>query len=176
MKFAIEFPFDLVLLELPFFIGEARQEDFISGAPEIMPSWGLKYYPFVGLIVGKRHVRKHGFGKADNLGFKVPKIQETGVGLAISPLLSLFLFLCFLRGWRVLVFNPGAFIILYGPPICLYDTCMALPRSPWPDGPSLRPGRGAAAAPGASRRACQPRPERALDAVGIVEPLETDSV
>ena len=43
---------------------------------------------------------------------KVPKIQGPGVGLAISPLLSLFLFLggdFFLRGWRVLVFNPGAF-------------------------------------------------------------------
>ena len=53
---------------------------------------------------------------------KVPKIQEPGVGLAISPLLSLFqLFFfwggeLFLRGWRVLVFNPGAFVIFFAPP------------------------------------------------------------
>ena len=57
---------------------------------------------------------------------KVPKIQGPGVGLAIFPLLSLSFFSFFggivyvLRGWRVLVFNPGAFINLFGPPICLY--------------------------------------------------------
>ena len=49
---------------------------------------------------------------------EVPKIQGPGVGLAISPLLS-----SPLRGWRVLVFNPGAFIIFFGPPSCLYYAC-----------------------------------------------------
>ena len=63
------------MLELPFaFLEGARQQDFISGAPEIMSSWGLKYYPLCGFdcgqVLNKRHVRKHGFGKADNLGFK----------------------------------------------------------------------------------------------------------
>ena len=59
---------------------------------------------------------------------KVSKIQGPGVGLAISPLLSLFLLVFwisfFWRGWRVLVFNPGAFIIFLGPPICLYSACI----------------------------------------------------
>ena len=70
---------------------------------------------------------------------KVPKIRGPGVGLAISPLISLFLFLFFSlfsgffwggffwRGWRVLVFNPGAFINLFGPPSCLYFACMFYP-------------------------------------------------
>ena len=59
------------------------------------------------------------FGALKN---KLPKIQGRGVGLATSPLL--FLLFCsslfwgkkFARGWRVLVFNAGAFINLFGPP------------------------------------------------------------
>ena len=39
-----------------------------------MSSWGLKYYPLCGFDCGqvfnKRHVRKHGFGEADNFGFE----------------------------------------------------------------------------------------------------------
>ena len=52
----------------------ARQQDFISGAPEIMSSVGLKCYPLCGFdcgqVLNKTHVRKHGFCKADNLGFE----------------------------------------------------------------------------------------------------------
>ena len=62
---------------------------------------------------------------------KVPKPQGPGVGLAISPLISLFLFLFFLwggdifwRGWRVLVFIPGAFTNPVGPSSCLYSACI----------------------------------------------------
>ena len=60
---------------------------------------------------------------------KVSKIQGPGVGLAISPLLSLFLFLFFFGGGglarvAVLVFIPGAFINLFGPPISLYYACI----------------------------------------------------
>ena len=60
---------------LPFvFLGGARQQDFISGAPEIMSSGGPKYYPLCGFdclqVLNKRHVRKHGFDKADNFGFE----------------------------------------------------------------------------------------------------------
>ena len=59
-----------------------------------MSSWGLKYYPLCGFdclqVLNKRHVRKHGIGKADltvlDLRNKLPKIQGPGIGLAISPL------------------------------------------------------------------------------------------
>ena len=63
-----------------------------------MSNWGLKYYyPLCGFdcgqVLNKRHVRKHGLVKLTDLDLrnKVPKIQGPGVGLAISPLLSLFL-------------------------------------------------------------------------------------
>ena len=71
-----------------------------------MSSWGLKYYhPLCGFdcgqVLNKRHVRKHGFGKADNLGFKEQgtKDPRTRCWLGyLSSLLSLFLFLYFLGG------------------------------------------------------------------------------
>ena len=60
---------------------------------------------------------------------KVPKIQGPGVGLAISPLLSLFLLPFFFwggggvwHGLRALVFIPGAFINMFG--LCLYYACI----------------------------------------------------
>ena len=120
------------------FLG-ARQQDFISGAPEIMSSWGLKYYPLCGFdclqVLNKRHVRKHGIGKADNSGFEEQgtKDPRTRCWLGyLSSLLSLFrpllLFfwggLFFWRGWRVLVFIPGAFTNPVGPPSCLYSACI----------------------------------------------------
>ena len=66
-----------------------------------------------------------------NLRNKVPKIEEPGVGLAVSLLLSLFLFLqfcCFLRGG----FGAGGGCLSLiqvhfcfgGAPICLDSTCI----------------------------------------------------
>ena len=81
LKFGTEFPFDLVLVNLAFHLISIAEASFCFSwggqatifRPEIMPSWGLKYYPICGFDCGqvfnKRHVRKHGFGKADNLGF-----------------------------------------------------------------------------------------------------------
>ena len=104
-----------------------------------MSSWGLKCYPLCGFdcgqVLNKRHVRKHGFGKADNLGFKEQGTKDPRtrcwLGYLSSPfsLSFLFLFLFFWggggrggggdfvwRGWRVLVFIPGAFTSPVGPP------------------------------------------------------------
>ena len=102
-----------------------------------MSSWGLKYCPLFGFdceqVFNKRHVRKHGFGKADNLGFKEEGTKDPRtrcwLGYLSSPFsLSFPFFLeggifCW-RGWRVLVFIPGAFTNLFGPPICLYFACI----------------------------------------------------
>ena len=67
-----------------------------------MSSWGLKYYPLCGFdcgqVLNKRHVRKHGFGKADSFGFKEQgtKDPRTTAGYLSSPScpfsLSLFFF------------------------------------------------------------------------------------
>ena len=61
---------------------------------------GLNYCPLCGFdcrqVFNKRHVRKHGFGKADNLGFKEPgtKDPRTRCWLGYSPFsLSFFFFL-----------------------------------------------------------------------------------
>ena len=103
-----------------------------------MSSWGLKYYPLCGFdcrqVLNKRHVRKHGFGKADSFGFKEQgtKDPRTRGGYLSSPScpfsLSLF-FLCDLfvtffgtfffmggGGGQGLVFIPGAFANSFGPP------------------------------------------------------------
>ena len=133
MRFETEFPFHFVLRELSFdFLGWASQRDFISGAPELMSSWGLKYYPLCGFDCGqvfnKRHVRKHWFGKADNFGFKAQGTKDPRTRLAwLSLLVSLCVVFpggggcCFWRGWRALVSIPGAFMNLFGPPVCLYS-------------------------------------------------------
>ena len=60
---------------------------------------------------------------------KVPKIQGPGVGLAISPLLSLFLFSW---GWIFFCagggcFNPGAFINTFGPHLSLLRVHCLIP-------------------------------------------------
>ena len=62
---------------------------------------------------------------------KVPKIQGPGVGLAISPLLSLFCFflLVFFFG-RALVCIPGAFTNPVGPHSCLF-TARAFTHPIW---------------------------------------------
>ena len=101
-----------------------------------MSSWGLKYYPLCGFdcgqVLNKRHVSKHGLGKADNLGFKEqgtkdPKTRRW-LGNLSSPfsLSCSFVFVFFWRGWQVLVFisGPGAFTNPVGPPICLYYACI----------------------------------------------------
>ena len=120
----------------------ARQQDFISGAPEIMSSWGLKYYPLCGFdcgqVLNKRHVRKHGFGKADSFGFKEqgtndPRIRGSYLSSPSCPF-SRSLFFCEFfwaifswaggGGGQGLVFIPVAFTNLFGPPSCLYSGCI----------------------------------------------------
>ena len=59
-------------------------------------------------------------------GTKDPRTR-CWLGYLSSPfsLLLFFLFFFFFwRGRRVLVFNPGSFINLFGPPICLYYACI----------------------------------------------------
>ena len=67
-----------------------------------MSSWGLKYYPLSGFdcgqVLNKRHVRKHGFGKADNHG--------AGILLA--------------RG----IFGAGGFFLAWVAGACLYSRCV----------------------------------------------------
>ena len=73
------------------------------------------------------------FGALKN---KLPKIQGRGVGLATSPLrfvllVSFFFFFLgggkFGRGWRVLVFNPGAFIVCCAPHLSLLHVRRLIP-------------------------------------------------
>ena len=128
----------LALLELPLvFLGGARQHDFISRAPEVMSSWGLKYYPLCGFhcgqVLNKRHVRKNGSGKADNLGFTEQGTKDPRTRCWLGYLSSAFSLsfpfsFFFWRGWRVLVFNPGAFINLLGPPfVCVTRAVLLIP-------------------------------------------------
>ena len=79
-----------------------------------MSSWGLEYYPLCGFDCGqvfnKRHVRKHGFGKADNFGFKEQGTKDPrtrcwlGLGYLSSRFSPSFPFFCFLCGGRGIFF------------------------------------------------------------------------
>ena len=42
-----------------FFLEGARQQDFISGGPEIVSSCALKYYPLCGFDCGQAFNKKH---------------------------------------------------------------------------------------------------------------------
>ena len=95
MRLGIGFPFSLILLELPFetsFLGGGRHQDLIPGAPE--KKGGPEALP--------------------------PSLRAW---LLLLSFLSFFSFRCLIlvdksgRGWRVLVFRPGAFVISVGPPV-----------------------------------------------------------
>ena len=87
----------------------ARQQDFISGGPEIMSSWGLKYYPLCGFdcgqVLNKRHVRKLGFSKADSFGFKEQGTQDPRTRCWLGYLLA---FLSFFSCFFLFLFFFGA--------------------------------------------------------------------
>ena len=127
------------MLELPFvFLGGARQQDFISGAPEIMSSWGLKYYPLCGFdsgqVLNKRHVRKHGFGKADSCGFKEQGAKDPRtrcwLGYLSSPFsLSFFLGggISFCAGGGCLSLIQVHLVLFLGPPVVFITRAMLNP-------------------------------------------------
>ena len=86
-----------------------------------MSSWGLKYYPLCGFecgqVLNKRHLRKHGFGKADNLGFKEQGTKNprtrSWLGYLFSPFSPPFLF-----------FGGGDLFLARVAGACLYSRCI----------------------------------------------------